>query len=613
MQWFNNLKLSIKLAAGFAATLAAALAVGFSGLNGIHTVNESADKLYANETVPIGEIGRIAKDFQRVRANIAFLLIASAKDEVDHDHQVVLNLTKEMDTLNTAFSETISSREMQDVFDRYIRARATFLPLQERILATAMAGKKDEAKTLFLVGDARNAAHEMESAIDRLMDLKRQSGEASIQSNRATTSSATMTVVVFFLIGVAAAVTLAFVVTRSATRTLRELLRSAEAIAHGDLTVSIVQRSADETGLLAGAFGRMAANLRETLRSLAEVSAAVANASSEISSSTEQMAAGAQEQTSQAGEVASAVEEMTKTIVENSRNALATAETAKMAKSTAEEGGKVVQETIIGMKRIADAVEASARTVTALGASSDQIGEIIGVIDDIADQTNLLALNAAIEAARAGDQGRGFAVVADEVRKLAERTTKATKEIAAKIKTIQTETAGAVSSMEKGTKEVTVGITLADRAGASLNEIVGGAQKVTEMVSRIAAASEEQSSASEQISKNVEAISTVTGETAVGTTQIAKAAGNLNQLTDTLRQILARFTLRSRTHAAATDLPPQPSPRILHPRRTSLYVPMERSCRGDGSEGRVNLLHSAAQLIAPPPSRTRKRSGSQAY
>ncbi|HTY57847.1 MAG TPA: methyl-accepting chemotaxis protein, partial [Bacteroidota bacterium] len=500
-------------------------------------------KLYVNETVPIGEIGRIAKDFQRIRANIAFLLLASAKDELDHDHQVVLNLTRQMDTLNTAFSGTISSREMQEVFDNYIRARATFLPLQDRIMTTAMAGKKDEAKTLFLVGDARTAAHDMESAIDRLMDLKRQSGEASIQNNRATTSSATLTVAVFFLIGVVAAVTLAFVVTRSATRTLSELVRSAEAIAHGDLTVSIVQRSADETGQLAGAFGQMAANLRETLQSLEEVSAAVASASSEISSSTEQMAAGAQEQTNQAGEVASAVEEMTKTIVENSRNALATAETAKTAKSAAEEGGKVVQETIIGMKRIADAVEGSATTVRTLGASSDQIGEIIGVIDDIADQTNLLALNAAIEAARAGDQGRGFAVVADEVRKLAERTTKATKEIAAKIKTIQAETAGAVSSMEKGTKEVAAGISLADRAGASLTEIVGGAQKVTEMVSQIAAASEEQSSASEQISKNVEAISTVTGETAAGTEQIAKAAGSLNHLTDTLRQILARFTL----------------------------------------------------------------------
>ena len=176
------------------------------------------------------------------------------------------------------------------------------------------------------------------------------------------------------------------------------------------------------------------------------------------------------------------------------------------------QGGKVVGETIEGMKRIADVVNKSAETVKELGKSSDQIGEIIGVIDDIADQTNLLALNAAIEAARAGEQGRGFAVVADEVRKLAERTTKATKEIAGMIKKIQSDTTGAVQSMEAGHEGGRARDRLADKAGTSLTEIVGVSQKVTDMVTQIAAASEEQSSASEQISKNVEAISSDGGD-----------------------------------------------------------------------------------------------------
>ncbi|HTY38096.1 MAG TPA: methyl-accepting chemotaxis protein, partial [Bacteroidota bacterium] len=229
--------------------------------------------------------------------------------------------------------------------------------------------------------------------------------------------------------------------------------------------------------------------------------------------------------------------------VQNSRNASQAAETAKKARRAAEQGGIVVRESVDGMQRIAEVVRKSALTVKDLGKSSDQIGEIISVIDDIADQTNLLALNAAIEAARAGEQGRGFAVVADEVRKLAERTTKATKEIAQMIRQIQTDTHGAVSAMDAGTREVESGIELADRAAQSLNEIVGISQTVTDMIMQIAAASEQQSSASEEISKNVEAISAVTNETASGTQQIARAAEDLNRLTENLQHLVGQFNL----------------------------------------------------------------------
>jgi methyl-accepting chemotaxis protein len=333
-------------------------------------------------------------------------------------------------------------------------------------------------------------------------------------------------------------------------------------IDNADLNMQFNSTRMDEVGDLQRSFDKFVTSIRATLVQVAESAAAVASASSQISSSTEEMAAGAQEQTSQAGEVASAVEEMTKTIVENSRNASGTADTAKDAKVAAEQGGSVVEETVAGMKRIAEVVRLSAGTVQELGKSSDQIGEIIGVIDDIADQTNLLALNAAIEAARAGDQGRGFAVVADEVRKLAERTTKATKEIAGMIKKIQVETKGAVTSMEEGTKQVDEGIKLADKAGNSLSEIVGISQKVTDMITRIAAASEQQSSASEQISKNVEAISSVTNESAAGVQQIARAAEDLNRLTENLQQLLSRFNLNggyATSHQITAAPPARPS------------------------------------------------------
>jgi methyl-accepting chemotaxis protein len=323
---------------------------------------------------------------------------------------------------------------------------------------------------------------------------------------------------------------------------IRKIIASIE---RSDLNHSLRSKRADEIGMLLNAFGGFVSSIRMTLYKVADISSSVASSSAEISASTEEIAAGAQEQSSQAGEVASAVEEMTKTIVENSKNASETEEVAKKSRETAERGYKVVEDTLTGMRRIADVVRQSAGTVGELGKSSDQIGEIISVIDDIADQTNLLALNAAIEAARAGEQGRGFAVVADEVRKLAERTTKATKEIALMIKKIQSDTGGAVRSMEEGTKEVDEGITLADRAGEALQEIVQTSQKVTDMVAQIAAASEQQSSASEQISKNVEAINSITQETAGGTEQVARAANELNVLTEELRNIISQFHLET--------------------------------------------------------------------
>jgi len=344
------------------------------------------------------------------------------------------------------------------------------------------------------------------------------------------------------------------------TRLLVKDIKSLNTIIdNADLNSQLKTNRQDEMGQLQNSFDRFVTSIRETLLQVSESAAAVASASAEISSGTEQMAAGAQEQTSQTEEVASAVGQMTKTIVENSRSAAQASETATKARGAAEQGGRVVEETVEGIKTIASVVRQSAAAIQDLGKSSNQIGEIIGVIDDIADQTNLLALNAAIEAARAGEHGRGFAVVADEVRKLAEQTTKATKEIAEMIKKIQVDTKGAVQSMEDARKQADDGIVLADRAGVSLREIVHTSQQLTAMVEQIAAASEEQSNAGEQISKNVEAIATVTQQTASGTQQIARAAEDLNRLTETLERLVAQFRLTSGEASRATHAPLQPT------------------------------------------------------
>ncbi len=314
-------------------------------------------------------------------------------------------------------------------------------------------------------------------------------------------------------------------------------------MAKGDLTARVKGEYKGDHQIIKKSINQLGESLSKVISEVTEAVQSTASASAQISSSTEEMAAGAQEQSAQSGEVATAVEEMTKTIVETTRNAGVAADTAKNAGRKAEEGGNVVKSTIVGMDKVAEVVGKSADKIRTLGNSSNQIGEIVQVIDDIADQTNLLALNAAIEAARAGEQGRGFAVVADEVRKLAERTTKATKEIADMIKKIQSETSEVVASIDEGTAEVENGKKMADQASIALQEIIGGAQQVVDIISQVAAASEEQSSAAEQISKNIESINSVSQQSAAGTQQIAKAADDLNRLTTNLHDLISRFKI----------------------------------------------------------------------
>jgi len=325
---------------------------------------------------------------------------------------------------------------------------------------------------------------------------------------------------------------------------VREGSEVLQILSTGNLTERVTGDYKGDHQLIKNNINNLAESLSALISEVTQAVHATASASAEISSSTEQMAAGAHEQSSQTGEVASAIDQMSKTIFETTKNASQAADHARKAGSTADEGGKVVDQTIGGIERIAGVVIEASETVKKLGASSDQIGEIIQVIDDIADQTNLLALNAAIEAARAGEMGRGFAVVADEVRKLAERTTKATKEIALMIKQIQNDTSEAVLSMSKGTVEVERGKELAHKAGESLKEIIKASAEVVDEVNQVASASEEQSAAAEQISKNIEAISAVTNESAAGIQQVAHAAEDLNRLTEKLQQLLNRFKIK---------------------------------------------------------------------
>ncbi len=511
--------------------------------------------------------------------------LAKAKEvtEIGNLEDRLKQLKADFDTRHEFWVDLLPQGEMKRklVETSYQPAMEFYGIVERELLPAVRRGDLREANRL-VDNRLTTLYEEHRSAIDKVVQLANQFNSDTEKSATEKIFSGTIVLLSITCATLLAVSILGLWITREIVGPIRSLNKVADEVAMGDVNVNIDIDSSDEIGKLAdsfrnlvdymktleaaatkiaannltvrlepkcnrdalgNAFKTMTNNLSTMIKELTDNATQLVSASTEIASSSEQMARGSSEQTSQTAQVSSAVEEMTATIVESSKNAGEASGMAREAATAATEGTRVVSQTIEGMNKIAKVVQDSASTIQALSKSSDQIGEIIGVIDDIADQTNLLALNAAIEAARAGEQGRGFAVVADEVRKLAERTTKATKEITDMIKGIQADTKGAVVSMEQGIQEVDSGRQLADKAGESLNAILGFSQRVQDMIQQIASAAEQQSAASEQIARNVESIANVTKENAAGIEQSASAAEQLNRQAEGLQTMVSKFQI----------------------------------------------------------------------
>jgi methyl-accepting chemotaxis protein len=447
------------------------------------------------------------------------------------------------------------------------------------ILTDLDAYKKSFEEYIVAYGERTEKLKEMAPVATQLVSSMASLQQLKQQESESTRSQAMTMMFLFAALAVIAGVLVAFFIARGIWQPVAKVVEASEqmnrefaefetvlaAIADNDLTkkvkasrmarlniesrdeigrmVKAVEGTMDVKARLGQSLEKMAENLSGIIHHLSDNARELVSAVTQIASSSELMSKGATGQSEQIAQISTAIEEMAATIVQSSRNAGQASTASKGAADTATTGGQVVSESIVAMKRIGETVKQSAESIGKLAESAKEIGTIIGVIDDIADQTNLLALNAAIEAARAGEQGRGFAVVADEVRKLAERTGKATGEITSMIKGIQKDTGDAVSSMEAGTQVVDEGRGLVDKAGESLTGIVSMAQRVTDMVRQIATASEQQSEASEEISKNIEHISAITRETAEGATQSAAAAEELSRQAEGLQVMVSKFKL----------------------------------------------------------------------
>ncbi|MBE9532856.1 MAG: methyl-accepting chemotaxis protein [Proteobacteria bacterium] len=313
-------------------------------------------------------------------------------------------------------------------------------------------------------------------------------------------------------------------------------------LADGDLTVSATVTE-DITGAIADSVNYTIEALRSLVENINTTTLQVASAAQETQSTALHLTDASEHQSQQITTVSTAITEMASSIEQVSQNANQSSDVAQQSVSLASQGNAAVKKAINGMDNIREQIQETSKRIKRLGESSQQIGDIVELINDIAEQTNILSLNAAIQAAMAGEAGRGFAVVADEVQRLAERSSNATKQIDALVRTIQSDTNEAISSMEQSTKEVVSGAQLSQDAGTSLEQIETVSHQLADLINNISDAAKQQAQAAVSTSDSMNVIQEITMQTSTGTNESSESIGRLLELTNELRTSVSGFKL----------------------------------------------------------------------
>ncbi len=535
MQWFNNLKTAVKLALSFGLILALMVVVSYSGSSAAQAMKANQEATYSVDLETLDRVHAIVElrlmIARRVRDGIIQTdgaKIDAAVRDVDASEAKLMKL---LDELQARLTDDASRRSL----DALRRAYGEYSPaMHEAIAASPRGDYKGDIPRMYAAldkGGTTGTAMDIEGAalIDRAKENAKARAELTdSQYARSRTIAIILTLGVLVL-GVFAT----WLISRAIATPLGKAVQVLEQVAQGDLTARLSHDARDEVGQLADALDASLGAISATLQAVQETSQEVSAAASQLSASAEHISSGAQEQAASLEETAASLEEISSTVKQNTDSAQHAAQLASGARDTAERGGQVVESAVAAMTEITK--------------SSRKIAEIITTIDEIAFQTNLLALNAAVEAARAGDQGRGFGVVAAEVRSLAQRTGSAAKDIRVLI-------ADSTNRVEVGTAQV-------NQSGQTLDEIVKGIKRVTDMVAEIAAASREQSTGVEQVNTAVTQVDQVTQLNAAQTEELSATANGLSDKAVELQQRVSRFRLGGAQAAPRAAAPARSAPK----------------------------------------------------
>ncbi len=514
------------------------------GLWVMHMQNDATRQIYQEDMVPANLVSSIAQ-----RSLMSYIALGEATALIakpDQMKQKIDNFNKAQQEI-TGLRKQLSAIPMKSEVAKLYKGwtdSAADMESSSKDLLQALADKDESAQDL-LDMDVRPLMMDRDYRLAKVMEQQRVDAQLNYQRQKQRYETSRVVTVVALAAGLLLALIMVIVLVRSITHRLTRAVTLAHAISEGRLGLDIHVGRHDEVGKLIDAFRMMDERLSEIVGEVRQGSDEVSTAAQQIARGNDDLSQRTQEQASSLEETASSMEEMTSTVKQNAENASHANQLARGAREQAERGGEVAGRAIVAMAEI--------------DTSSRKIGDIVGLIQEIAFQTNLLALNAAVEAARAGEQGRGFAVVATEVRSLAQRSAGAAKEIK-----------GLINDSDE---KVRVGSELVNQSGKALAEIVDSVKKVTDIVAEIAAASQEQSIGIDQVNNAVMQMDEMTQQNAALVEEASAAARAMHEQAGELSRQVGFFQLGDSQKVAS----PAPRPGAVAAETEAVFATVRKA------------------------------------
>jgi methyl-accepting chemotaxis protein len=478
-----------------------------------------------------------------LNSDVNAALLASENVDDINVASIEVELKQHSDLFTDALNKNeklITDKNTRAALDNVLPALKTYIVSAEHIVQTSKTNRDAAVKML---DDFHKDFTSLEVAMENLTVLIEENVVLTQKTASDAKTSAIEVLLIVLVLGLIVSLLISMLIIKNITVPLESLLHVSERVAEGDLTVHIDTSPVDELGQLARAMEKMRKNLANIISEISGTTSKLLVSVGDIAAVAKVSSANMLEQRSETEQVATAMNEMTATVHEVASNIVATAASAQRAAEETHVGGKVVQEAVQSITKLADQIDDASEIIHRLEHNSHNISSVLDVIRNIAEQTNLLALNAAIEAARAGEQGRGFAVVADEVRTLASRTQQSTGEINDMISQLQAESKLSVLAMAKSSEQAGLVVTKAEEAGLSLTTIATRVTHISDLSAQIATAAEEQTAVSEEINRNIVRINEAAVVTAEGTHKTQHSIHQLGEIAADLQQLVKQFKI----------------------------------------------------------------------